>query len=37
MALSQAYLEWEQTTEQQGEQKVIESLLRARLGELAAA
>ncbi|MGV0023641.1 flagellar assembly protein H [Phormidesmis priestleyi] len=38
IALSQAYLEWEQTTEQRGEQrgerKVVESLLRAKFGEL---
>lgn len=38
MALSQAYLEWEQSTEQQGEQrgerKVVEALLKARFGEL---
>ncbi|KAM3094202.1 flagellar assembly protein H [Phormidesmis sp. 146-12] len=38
MALSQAYLEWEQATEQRGEQRgeqqVIEALLKARFGEL---
>lgn len=34
MALSQAYLEWEQSTEQQGERKVVEALLKTRFGEL---
>jgi hypothetical protein len=34
MALSQAYLEWEQATEQQGERKVVEALLKTRFGEL---
>ncbi|KAM3113564.1 hypothetical protein [Phormidesmis sp. 146-33] len=38
MVLSQAYLEWEQATEQRGEQRgkqqVIEALLKARFGEL---
>jgi hypothetical protein len=37
MALSQAYLEWEQTTEQRGQlaerRNVIEALLKARFGE----
>ncbi|WP_448571902.1 hypothetical protein [Trichothermofontia sp.] len=38
MALSQAFLEWEQATEnrgvQQGQRQVVENLLRARFGEL---
>jgi len=42
MALSQAYLEWEQSTElrgeqrgrRQGEQEVVEALLKSRFGEL---
>lgn len=34
MALSQAYLAWEQATEQRGEQRLVESLLQARFGEL---
>ena len=38
MALSQAYLEWEQSTqqrgEQQGERKVVEALLKTRFGTL---
>jgi hypothetical protein len=34
MALSQAYLDWEQTTEQQGERKVVEALLKSRFGQL---
>jgi len=38
IALSQAYLEWEQSTEQRGEQqgerKVVEALLKTRFGTL---
>ena len=38
MALSQAYLDWEQATEQRGEQqgerKVVEAFLKTRFGEL---
>lgn len=38
MALSQAYLEWEQATEQRGEQRAkreaVESMLKVRFGEL---
>ncbi len=38
MTLSQAYLEWEQETQRQGEKrgerKVIENLLKVRFGEL---
>jgi hypothetical protein len=34
MALSQAYLAWEQATEQRGERRLVESLLQARFGEL---
>jgi hypothetical protein len=38
MALSQAYLDWAQATEQRGEQqgerKVVEALLKNRFGEL---
>jgi hypothetical protein len=41
MALSQAYLDWEQATEQRGEQQgkreVVEALLKTRFGELDAA
>jgi hypothetical protein len=34
MALSQAYVDWEQKTKQQGEREVVEALLKARFGEL---
>ncbi|NJM22494.1 MAG: hypothetical protein HC907_29200 [Richelia sp. SM1_7_0] len=34
MTLSQAYLEWEQETQLQGQRQVVENLLKARFGEL---
>jgi hypothetical protein len=34
MTLSQAYLEWEQETQLQGQRKVVENLLKVRFGEL---
>ncbi len=34
MALSQAYLAWEQVTEQRAERRLVESLLQARFGKL---
>jgi hypothetical protein len=37
MALSQAYLDWEQTTEQRGKREVVEALLKTRFEELDAA